>query len=156
MSNHARPPIDANAAAVRYSGPPADRMAGRPGTRTQAAAAPARRAPAAVPQPATQAAARQPQVSAATERRVQTRLAAEDLIDRAVHAGVINEGTRAHYVAAYAADPAGTRQFLSDLGLRDAQVTAQTADYDDTFLTPREREHVAAARDGKRGRIVNL
>jgi predicted ABC-type transport system involved in lysophospholipase L1 biosynthesis ATPase subunit len=78
------------------------------------------------------------------------------LVDRAVSAGVINgdNATRATYRAAYEKDPAGTRSFLSQLGLRD-EVEHAEADYPDAYLTPGEHQRVAAAREGKRSRIHN-
>jgi hypothetical protein len=84
---------------------------------------------------------------------------AEELIDRAVHGGVINEGYRAHYVAAYAADPAATRAYLTALGMRDAGATqATSADdsdaYPESFLTVGERKQVNAAREGRAPRII--
>ncbi len=126
-----------------------------PEPRTAKAASPA--PPAATPPPATQAAGRE--VSAQTAARVKNRLEAEELIDRAVHGGVINEGYRAHYVAAYAADPAATRAYLAALGMRDVSVTqAGTADdsdaYPDSFLTVGERKQVSAAREGRVPRII--
>jgi hypothetical protein len=74
-------------------------------------------------------------------------------LDRAIHAGVINAGMRAHYAQAYDADPAYCRQFLGKLGLRGE---AQSSD--DGYgglLTPAEQERVAAAREGKRPRFIS-
>jgi hypothetical protein len=94
-----------------------------------------------------------------TAARVQTRLDSEDLIDRAIAGGVINadSATRATYVAAYAADPAGTRAFLASLGMRDTGVTQAATDTDDypaEFLSATERKSVNAAREGRSPRII--
>jgi hypothetical protein len=66
-------------------------------------------------------------VSAETAERANAFLDRESLLDRAVHAGVVNQGMRAHYAAAYDADPAGCRAYLGKLGLRDEDATALSA-----------------------------
>jgi hypothetical protein len=101
-----------------------------------------------------------PVVDANTEALVVR--ARENLIDRAVHAGVINEGMRRYYRQAFDADPAGTRAFLGKIGLRGEAASATQAagtgpdEYDDALLTPGERQRIAAAREGKpQGRFIN-
>src|SRR5258707_95356 len=106
--------VAANGApAAIFAGPPADRMSGRAAARA-AAAKPGNYKP-----KQKQQAAAKPRVSATTEQRANAFLAREALLDRAVHAGVINQGMRGHYAAAFDADPTGCRAFLRTLGLRD-------------------------------------
>jgi hypothetical protein len=91
-------------------------------------------------------------ISAATASRANAFLDREGLLDRAVHAGVINDGMRGYYAQAFDADERGCRAFLASLGLRDAAAPGPSGG---SFLTPQEQERAAAASDGKR-RIVNL
>jgi hypothetical protein len=122
--------------AKTYSGPPADRMVGRPSRNALTAKA-------------------ERKISDKTVARASSYLAREDLLDHAVHAGVINAGMRSHYAAAYDADPAGTREFLGKLGLR-SEASAAPEDYPDSMLTDSERANLAAAREGRQpNRIVN-
>jgi hypothetical protein len=139
---------------AQFSGPPADRMAGRQQARAAASAA---RAAAARPQgnykPKVKAAQQQAGVSDETTQRANAFLDREALLDRAVHAGVINNGMRGHYAAAYDADPAGCRTFLATLGLRDEAPAASSGD---SLLSAHEQQRVTAAREGKTSRIVDL
>lgn len=154
--------LNAAEAAVRYSGPPADRMAGR------AAARAARAARAAAPKqagnyapkhkPAASAPAAAPRVSAATEARANAFLDRESLLDQAVNAGVIGANMRAHYARCFDADPAGTRSYLQSIGLHVsmAQGTQAASDaYVETHLSRAERERIAAARAGRGPSIIN-
>ncbi|HEX4483524.1 MAG TPA: hypothetical protein VH081_07020 [Solirubrobacteraceae bacterium] len=138
---------------AQFSGPPADRMAGRQQARAAASAA---RAAAAKPQgnykPKAKA-AEQTGVSEETTQRANAFLDREALLDRAVHAGCISQGMRSHYAAAYDADPAGCRTFLATLGLRDEAPAASSGD---SLLSASEQERVTAAREGKTSRIVDL
>lgn len=88
--------------------------------------------------------------------------AREDLIDRAVAGGVINDGMRAHYQRAYDADPEGCRAFLGKLpGGASLAASSAAADdeYDSGWLTAGERARVESARaeaeSRNRRRIVN-
>jgi hypothetical protein len=140
--------VAANGApAVIYAGPPAERMAGRAAARAAAAKPGNYKA-----KPKAKA-AQKPRVSAETEQRANAFLEREALLDRAVHAGVINQGMRGHYAAAFDADPAGCRAFLGTLGLRD-EPTADASG--DSLLSAKEQERVTAVREGKTPRIVNL
>ncbi len=154
--------LNAADAAVQYSGPPADRMAGRAAARAARAATtkPAgnytpKQKPAA-PAPAPPAAATR--VSAATEARANAFLDRESLLDQAVNAGVIGANLRGHYARCFDADPQGTRSYLQSIGLRVsmAQDTQAAPDaYVDTHLSRAERNRIAAARAGGGPRIVN-
>jgi hypothetical protein len=124
-------------AAVEYAGPPAERMQGRPSRNALTAKA----------TKATTTATAPPQ----------THTARESLLDRAVHAGVISQGTRPHYAQAYDADPDGTKAFLDSIGLRaqaggppPAAVAASASDsYDPAMLSDGERARIAAAGEGR-------
>jgi hypothetical protein len=127
---------------ARFSGPPADRMAGRATAR------------------AARAAAAKPQGNYRPKDHSTTR---EQLLDEAVHAGVIDHGMRAHYAACYDADPSGTRSYLNALGLArmHSQSTPPPAQaepdaYSQTGLSTAERGRISAAREGRGpARIVN-
>ena len=159
-------PVTYAGAAVTYSGPPADRMAGRPSV-MRAARASAPRTPATQPQ-------RQPQrvVSdahnavdwqhqSATQASTRARSAAiEDggaLIARAVVCGVIGANMAAHYTELYRADPQGTKDYLVALGLPRESPVGQamaTNDYPTSGLSRAEREHIAGARAGEAPRYI--
>ena len=141
-----------------FSAPPAVRMAGRP-SRVAAAQAVRQAVRAAAPARAAAAAAASTKPS---PKPTQTRAERENLLDRAVHAGVISSNLRAHYSQAFDADPAGTRAFLGKIGLRaEAAPAASPAptpaasaasgpeDYDQSLLTDGERARIQAAREGK-------
>jgi hypothetical protein len=136
---------------ARFSGPPADRMAGRPRK------AAAQRAGNYTPK----AKAAAPTVSAATEARANSFLDREALLDAAMHQGVIGGGLRAHYAECYDNDPVGTRSYLQSLGLRgggthSASAAAASDQYDESALSNAERGRIAAAREGRRpSQIVN-
>jgi hypothetical protein len=138
---------------ARFSGPPAERMAGRPRRAT------AQRAGNYTPK----AKAAAPKVSAATEARANSFIDREALLDAAMHQGVIGGGLRAHYAECYDNDPEGTRSYLQSLGLRGggahsatAAATATSDQYDESALSKAERGRIEAAREGRRpSQIVN-
>jgi hypothetical protein len=120
-------------------------MAGRPSRQAHAAKA----ARAIEPAPAG--------ISASTAERANRFLEREDLLDQAIHGGVINAGMRAHYQRAFDADPGGTRAFLASIGLRaEAASAASEPDEYLNTLTDNEQRRIAAARDGRpTSRFVN-
>lgn len=134
---------------ARFSGPPADRMAGRAAARAQAQ------------DRGLYARAGASKVSASTEARANSFLAREALLDEAMHQGVIGGGLRAHYAECFDADPEGTRNYLRGLGLRDGGTAAASAaapadGYDESRLSPAERSRITAAREGRQpSRIIN-
>ena len=169
---------------MRFSGPPAERMAGRPMRAT------VQRAGNYTPK----AKAAAPKVSAATEARANSFLDREALLDAAMHEGVIGGGLRAHYAECYDSDPEGTRSYLQSLGLRgggahsasaaatsdryderylseaersgieaarvsnearSSRAASQDSGYMDTHLSSAERDRIAAAREGRKPRIIN-
>jgi hypothetical protein len=141
----------AGGAAQVFSGPPSDRISGRP-SRVQASA----RAQGnySLKDPAT--------ISAATTARANQFLEREALLDQAIHAGLINAGMRGHYAQCFDADPTGTRTYLAQLGHSQAPVPAAQGaaasgdDYPEGMLTNVERSRVAAAREGRPyGRIIS-
>jgi hypothetical protein len=97
------------------------------------------------------------QKEAATQRRIDSYVSIEAMLDQAVHAGVIDGSLREHYCQLAAADPAGTRAHLNNLGLsmmgvRQTGSTTASANaeaYDSSHLTAAERGRIDAAR-GKR------
>jgi hypothetical protein len=119
--------------AVQYAGPPADRMAGRPSRTAKAS-------------------------GAATATRAHAYLDRESLLDEAVNRGVIGANLRGHYAACFDADPHGTRSYLHGIGLAAAPAgathDAPSEEYVDTHLSPQERQGIAAAREGKRSRVI--
>jgi hypothetical protein len=139
--------------AARFSGPPADRMAGRPSRMAQAKAAAGTGNYKPKEKPASA------QVSAATVARASSFLDREALLDAAMHQGVIGGGLRAHYGECYDADPEGTRSYLQGLGLRDGGVqpasSAASSDaYDESALSRSERRRITAAREGRQSTQV--
>ncbi|HEX4436686.1 MAG TPA: hypothetical protein VH061_07810 [Solirubrobacteraceae bacterium] len=138
---------------ARFSGPPADRMAGR--SQARAARAQGNYAPGSAGATAAAKAKAKAATTASVEARANSFLAREDLLDRAVASGVINSGMRAHYAQAYDADPGGCRQFLAKLGLRDDAVVVAAEDDGLSLLTDAERENVANARAGRRPTFVH-
>jgi hypothetical protein len=130
---------------ARFSGPPADRMAGR----AQARAA---RLSAAKPKGNYTP---KKKVSAATEARVEQFLDGEMLLDQAVHQAIIAPSVRPHYAQLMKADPVGTRAHLEALGMtsvsgeRPAATQPSGDDYCESALTRAERERIAAAREGR-------
>jgi hypothetical protein len=131
--------LDRSQAARTYDGPPADRMAGRPGG-TRAARAAGNLTP-------------KPAVSAATVARANAFLGREALLDHAVHAGVIGTNMRGHYAACFDADPEGTRAYLGGIGLARQEAAEASDAYDETTLSPVERQRIEAARQGGRPRL---
>jgi hypothetical protein len=137
-----------------FSGPPADRMAGRAQARAARAQAQSKGGS------YTQAASKvEPRVSAATEASASSFLAREELLDRAIASGVIQPGLRGHYARAYDADPDGCRAFLGKLpgGANLASTVVASAAEDDglSLLTDAERQNVMDARAGRRPRFVH-
>jgi hypothetical protein len=136
---------------AEFSSPPADRMAGRSSARAARAQAQGNYAPGGTG------------AKAAAEARANSFLSREVLLDEAMHQGVIGGGLRAHYADCYDSDPEGTRAYLRGLGLRDggtaaaSAATAAPADgYDESQLSPAERNRITAARDGRQpSRIIN-
>jgi hypothetical protein len=132
---------------ARFSGPPADRMAGR-AARAQARAQ-GNYAPGG------------DGAKAAAEARANSFLSREALLDEAMHQGVIGGGLRAHYAECYDSDPEGTRSYLRGLGLRDGGTAAASAavpadGYDESRLSPAERNRITAAREGRQpSRVIN-
>jgi hypothetical protein len=142
---------------ARFSGPPADRMAGRSAARAARVQAQGNYVPGG---PAGKAAA-EAKAKAAAEARANSFLSRESLLDEAMHQGVIGGGLRAHYGECYDADPEGTRAYLRGLGLRDGGTAAASAavpsdGYDESRLSPAERTRITAAREGRQpSRIIN-
>lgn len=99
------------------------------------------------------AAPAKPAVSAATVAKANSFLDREALLDQAIHTGVIGTHMRAHYAACYDADPEGTRSFLGSVGYSRATAVSASDDYNDSALSPQERNRIAAAREGTRQRI---
>jgi hypothetical protein len=131
---------------AQFSGPPADRMAGRS---TRAVA----------PRGGEFTQAARKEVSAETASRANSFLSREALLDEAVHQGVIGHALRAHYAQCYDADPTGTRTYLQNIGLRLSTATAPAAattseEYDDSALSNAERGRIAAAREGRQPRFI--
>jgi hypothetical protein len=103
--------------------------------------------------------------TAATEKRVNQYLDTEDMLDQAIHAGIINVGMREYYSQCSAKDPAGTRAYLNNLGLsmmgvrqesRSVAASAVQEDYPTGALTDAERNRIAAAQGGRvASRIVD-
>ncbi len=124
--------------AARFSGPPTDRVKGRPSSARAAG----------------NLKSAKPAVSAATVARANSFLDREALLDHAINAGVIGTNMRAHYGTCFDADPEGTRAYLRGMGMsaRAASSAAPEA-YADAHLSPQERNRIAAAREGKRPRI---
>lgn len=103
-------------------------------------------------------AAKTERVSAANEKRINQYLDTEQMLDQAIHAGVISAGLREHYSQCSAADPIGTREYLNNLGLnmmgvrQEARGTSPSAsavqeDYPTAHLTDAERNRISASRD---------
>lgn len=137
-----------------FSGPPADRMAGR----AQARAARGNYAAGAAGAKAAAKAKAKAATTASVEARANSFLAREELLDRAIASGVIQSGMRAHYAQAYDADAEGCRAFLAKLpgGAAVAAATVVAAEDDGmSLLTDAERENVENARAGRRPRFVN-
>jgi hypothetical protein len=135
---------------ARFSGPPADRMAGR----AQARAA---RLSAAKPKGNYTP---KKKVSAATAARVEQFLDGEQMLDQAVHQAIIAPSVRSHYAQLMKADPVGTRAHLEALGVTSVSgqpASAQTSgdDYCESALTHAERKRIAAAREGRSARFVH-
>ncbi len=95
--------------------------------------------------------------TASVDARANSFLAREELLDRAVASGVIQDGMRPHYAQAYDADAEGCRAFLAKLpgGAAVAAATVVAEDDGMSLLTDAERENVANARAGRRPRFVN-
>jgi hypothetical protein len=141
---------------AQFSGPPADRMAGRATARAaRAAAASPKGLRARAGKPAPAAPAAEAGISAATAARANAFLAREALLDEAINCGVISANLRGHYGRCYDADPSGTRSYLQSIGLRPSQSTqaASSEEYDNSALSRAERSRIAAAREGKTPRI---
>jgi len=103
------------------------------------------------------------QKEAATQKRIDNYVSTEAMLDQAVHAGVIDGSLREHYCQLAAADPAGTRAHLNNLGLSmmgvrqtGATASAATEVYDSSHLTVAERNRIDAARGvAKPSRLVH-
>lgn len=149
---------------VRFSGPPADRMAGRAQARAARAAA--------KPQGNYTPKQKPGQISAATVNKVNSFLSGEDAIDQAIHQGVIGANMAAHFRALWLADPDDTRKYLEKLGLYphplasgpagnpevnppEQIATASAEEYPTAALSHAERDRIAAAREGRTGRIIS-
>ena len=135
--------------AARFSGPPADRMAGRPSRVAQAAA----------PRPQGNYRPKQPaqRVSAATEARANSFLDREAALDNAMHQGIISGSLRAHFATLWDADPEGTRAHLESIGLAKTgqqPVAASSDAYNDSALSDVERRRITAAREGRQATRV--
>jgi hypothetical protein len=132
---------------ARFAGPPADRMAGRAQARV------ARMQAAGKGGHFVQASTAEPRVSAATAARANAFLRREQVLDNAIHQGVISAGLRAHFATLYDADPQGTQAHLASIGLRDAPAADA---YVESGLSPGERARIAAAHEGRStGRFVH-
>jgi hypothetical protein len=138
MSSH----VISGTPAARFAGPPADRMAGR----QQARAARAARA----------------QGGNFTPKQKPSGPSDDQVLDQAIHQGVINAGMRGHYQTLLQSDPAGTRAFLAKLGLSDIGASYQQAaaasndeEYLPGALTKAEQDRVTAAREGRTSVFVN-
>jgi hypothetical protein len=148
---------------ARFSAPPADRMAGRQQARAARAAV----------KPQGNYTPKQ-KISAATENRVNSFLSGEQMIDQAIHQGVIGANMASHYRALWLADPAETHKYLVSLGLiQDSDwkdepyggnpdptpgkiVQASASDeYDASALSKAERDRIAAAREGRTSRVIS-
>ncbi len=145
---------------ARFSGPPADRMAGR--AQRRAARAAAKQQGNYTPKQ---------KISTATEARVSSFLSGEDAIDQAIHQGVIGANMAAHYRALWLADPDETREYLEKLGLypyplasgpagnpevnAPEKIAATSEAYPEGALSNAERGRIAAAREGRTSRIIN-
>ena len=130
---------------ARFSGPPADRMAGRP---SRMARAQGNYAPGGAG------------AKAAAEARAVSFLEREGALDAAMHQGVIDGSLRAHFATLWDADPEGTRAHLEGLGLAKSgpqpQAVAASPDaYDESALSATERRRIAAAREGRAPRVIN-
>jgi hypothetical protein len=133
---------------ARFSGPPAERMVGRAQARAARAAA----------KPQGNYAPGSAGVKAAVEARANAFLRREELLDNAIHQGIISTSLRAHFAALWDADPDGTRAHLESIGLaKTLQASAATAPdaYDESALSAAERGRIAAAREGRGPRIIN-
>jgi hypothetical protein len=94
---------------------------------------------------------------AATEARAASFLEREQVLDNAIHQGIISAGLRAHFATLWDADPVGTREHLESIGLArtTASATASSSeDYNDSALSRVERDRIAAARAGRTPRII--
>jgi hypothetical protein len=131
--------------AAGFFGPPADRMAGRPSLMAKAAAP--------KPQGNYKPKSKQAGASPTTAARANAFLRREEVLDNAVHQGVISSSLRAHFATLWDADPEGTRAHLESIGL--ARTQAQSDAYDESALSAAERGQIAAAREGRGPRIIN-
>lgn len=86
-----------------------------------------------------------------------------EVINAAIAAGKFPESRRAHYERLYDRDPAGTERHIAKLAAAlapgGAPATATPAPsgpdgYDESWLTPRERAGIQAAREGAQPTIV--
>ena|ERR1700686_1970145 len=153
--------IIASKPVARFSGPPADRMAGRAQARAAKAAA----------KPQGNYTPKQ-KVSTATEARVSSFLSGEDTIDQAIHQGVIGANMAAHFRALWLADPDDTRKYLEKLGLYPYPLASGPAgnpevnppeqiamtsaeEYPTGALSHAERGRIAAAREGRTQRVIH-
>lgn len=134
---------------AQYSGPPADRMAGRGAAR------------------AARAAAAKPKgnyTPKATTSRVDVSLSGERVLDQAILQGVIGSNMRSHYQTLWQADPTGTKEYLEKLGLypddtleanAPEKIAASSEEYPTSALSRAELRRIAAAREGRPSRIVH-
>ncbi len=135
--------VDASRAAASYDGPPAERMAGRPSRMRSVQAS------------------RPPVKAAAVNKQFEDK---EEILDHAIHTGVISSGMRDHYSALWEADPKGTQEYLHKLGLtkqglnpdaapQKIAAAAEAEAYDESTLTDAERGRIAQARAGGRSAV---
>jgi hypothetical protein len=139
-------PLAEGSPAVLFTGPPADRMAGRSAARAAAAKPKGNYTP-----------------------KANATLSADQAIDQAIHQGIIGANMAAHYKVLWQADPIETRQYLEKLGLypeplasgpagnpdpHPEQIAASQV-YDDSALSRAERGRIAAAREGRTGRVIS-
>lgn len=142
---------------AEFSGPPAERMAGRQQARAARAQAKGNYTP---------------KISAATEARANAFLQGEATIDKAIWQGVIGANMASHYKALWLADPAETHKFLVSLGLvqdgdwkaepyggnpdaTPGKIAAAAEEYNPAGLSKAELGRIAAAREGRTSRIIS-
>lgn len=101
-------------------------------------------------------------VSASTAARVNQFLEGEDMVDQAIHQGIISAGLSAHFRALMKSDPTNTRAYLQGLGLsapaaqsQPVAVAAASDEYPTSGLSAAERGRIAAAREGRQSVVVH-
>ena len=141
-------PLAEGSPAVLFTGPPADRMAGRSAARAAAAKPKGNYTP-----------------------KANATLSADQAIDQAIHQGIIGANMAGHYKVLWQADPVETRQYLEKLGLYPQplasgpagnpevnppeQIAASAEEYPTGALSRAERGRIAAAREGRTGRVIS-